>query len=322
VRRSVPRPRVGVKSKVVAAGLPKLIWPSAAQWSDQKAFAFRRSSRYCVDQRGIEPGDRHVTHRTLEITRREFGVALVATISRATLAAAQKPSPASELPPVSWTCPMHAEVFAGAAGKCPICTMDLVAVRLVVVWTCPVHTTVAELEAGRCRTCRRDLVRIIKGMSWTCRLHPKVDVIEPGRCPTCKRTLTLKYSDRPHGDHNPKHGGQFFMAPNNWHLEVTHPAPGIFRIYCYDDYSKPFMPNGFTARLEERSGPGKPVVHEPVPFTLLQRRSPYLEARVPSLGLPAIIVAKVQFQAGQPEYRFDFQFYEYSKEPAPQPAPP
>jgi Heavy metal binding domain len=217
---------------------------------------------------------------------------------------------------------MHPEVVDNKAGKCPICAMNLVPVRLDLVWTCMQHTTVAEPQAGKCPKCGRDLIRVIKAMSWTCRAHPTVESVDPGRCPTCKRTLVVKYADRPHGDHNPKHGGHFVMAPNNWHVEVTHPSSGLFRIYCYDDYSKPFMPNGFTARLEERSGPGKPVVHEPVPFTLLQRRSPYLEARVPSLGLPAIIVAKVQFQAGQPEYRFDFQFYEYSKEPAPQPAPP
>ena len=247
------------------------------------------------------------------ITRRAFGASVIVALTRA-LQAAQNAASTRELPPVSWTCPMHPEVVDNKAGKCPICAMNLVAVRLDLVWTCMVHTTVAEPKAGTCRTCGRDLVRVIKAMSWTCRAHPKVDSIDPGRCPICRRTLIVKYTDRPHGDHNPKHGGQFFMAPNNWHVEVTHPATGVFRIYCYDEYSKPFMPKGFAARLEVGSAAGN-AAPKAVVFTPLRTRSPYLEARVANLGLPAIIVVKVQFQADQPEYRFDFQFYGYSKEP-------
>lgn len=259
-----------------------------------------------------------VSHRKpLEITRREFGVALVLTVSRAAWAA-QKGAPARELPPVSWTCPMHPEVVDNEPGKCPICAMNLVAVRLDLVWTCQQHTTIAEPQAGKCKICGRDLIRVIKAMTWTCRVHPKVEALEPGRCPICKRPLVVKYVDRPHGDHNPKHGGQFFMAPNNWHVEVTHPAAGVFRIYCYDEYSKPFMPKGFAARLEPRPAAGKTQT-EPISFKALRSRSPYLEARAPKMDLPAIIVVKVQFQADQPEYRFDFQFYDYSKEPAPSP---
>ena len=249
------------------------------------------------------------------ITRRAFGAALAVTFTRL-VGAAQKPAPASELPPVSWTCLHHPEVVDNTAGKCPICSMSLVPVRLDLVWTCTVHTTVAEHQAGKCRTCGRDLIRVIKAMSWTCRAHPKVDVLEPGRCPICKRTLIVKYSDRPHGDHNPKHGGTFFMAPNNWHVEVTHPAAGLFRIYCYDEYSKPFMPKGFTARIEMSAAQAKSAAPQALPFKAPRPRSQYLEARIPDLGLPAIIVVKVRFLADQPEYRFDFQFYAYSKEPA------
>lgn len=44
----------------------------------------------------------------------------------------------------------------------------------------------------------------------------------------------------PHMDHTPKHGGSFFMAPGNfYHLEGTYPAAGEFRVYIYDDHTKP-----------------------------------------------------------------------------------
>ena len=48
--------------------------------------------------------------------------------------------PAAAVPPLSWSCPMHAEVVDNAPGKCPICGMTLEPVRLALVWTCTVHS--------------------------------------------------------------------------------------------------------------------------------------------------------------------------------------
>ena len=210
------------------------------------------------------------------------------------------------LPPVSWTCPMHPEVVDDQAGACPICRMQLTPVRLELVWSCQLHLDLTRPQAGACPRCGRQLVKIIKALSFTCPVHPKVNDINPGKCPIDKRTLVAKYSLRPHGDHNPKHGGNFIMAPNNWHLEATHPAPSVFRLYVYDDYSRPFIPTGFTSRIV--SG------EDAVPFRPAAGRS-FLEARLAKAALPAAIVVKARFEHQQPEYRFDFQFYDYSKEP-------
>lgn len=228
--------------------------------------------------------------------------------------AAQTREPGGALPPLSWTCPMHPEVVDNEPGACPICNMALVRVRLDLVWTCPVHPNIAMKATGTCPACRRDLVRVIKAMSWTCDGHPTIDQVAPGACPICRRRLRVKYSDRPHGDHNPKHGGYFFMAPNNWHIELTHPAPGAFRMYAYDEYSKPFFPKGFAGRLFiTSSGHVKPS--DPgIPFARIGSR-PYLEASVPAFALPARVVVKMRFEMDDPEYRFDFHFFEYSKEP-------
>lgn len=208
---------------------------------------------------------------------------------------------------------MHPEVVDSSPGKCPICGMEMQKVRLALVWSCPVHTDITEQQAGQCRRCGRDLIRVTKAVSFTCPVHKSIDVVDPGRCPRCGRTLVQKYSVRPHGDHNPKHGGSFFMVSNNWHLEVTHPGRGLFRLYIYDNYSKPFSPPGLAARLiEAPDANGKPAAVS-IPFTRTPRG--YYEARVAQLAVPATIAAKVRFEAGDKEYPFDFVFLDYSKEP-------
>lgn len=242
-----------------------------------------------------------------ELNRREFLASMVAVLI----------APGPPLPPLSWTCPMHAEVVDSEKGTCPICKMELVPVRLALVWSCQLHLDVTRDAPGRCRICGRDLVRIVKALSFMCPAHPKVNEVNPGRCPIDKRTLVATHSLRPHGDHNPKHGGQFFMAPNNWHVEVTHPTPSLFRLYVYDDYGRPFIPRGFTSRIIAMPDAGGRPTDVSIPFTPARAS---LEARVPKLGLPAAIAVKVRFQDADREYRFDFPFYEYSKEPAARPA--
>jgi Heavy metal binding domain len=246
-----------------------------------------------------------------------FGSLAPTALNRNGASAVQSNAP-SPVPPVSWSCPMHAEVIDNEPGKCPICGMALTPVRLALVWSCQVHTAVSKLEPGRCPQCGRDLVRMTRALSFTCPVHRKVDVLDPGRCPVCPRTLVAKYTIRPHGDHNPKHGGNFFMVSNNWHIEATHPALSVFRLYVYDDYSKPFTPPGLTARIVEvPDAVGKPR-NVSVPFSRAPR-GVYMEARIPGLSVPANIAAKARFEAGDKEYRFDFIFTEYSREPGSSP---
>jgi hypothetical protein len=266
------------------------------------------------------------------VVRRTFLVTLLGPLAGAALksetlqalaqaartAGAAPAAAAIKIPPVSYTCPMHAEVVDDKPGKCPICSMTLQPIRLALVWSCTVHTEITKPAAGQCPKCGRDLIRVTKGVSFTCRVHPKVDQLDPGQCPICKRTLVVRYSIRPHGDHNPKHGGSFLMASNNWHLEVTHPAAGIFRLYVYDAYSKPFSPPGLTARIVETTDKTDHRVPIDVPFKAVPRAK-YWEANMPGAALPANIAVKVRFEAGDDEYPCDFLFYDYSVEPSARP---
>lgn len=49
-----------------------------------------------------------------------------------------------------------------------------------------------------------------------------------------------KAPERPHMNHEPKHGGTFFMAlDKKHHLEGVVLPPGTFRVYIYDEYTEP-----------------------------------------------------------------------------------
>jgi hypothetical protein len=51
----------------------------------------------------------------------------------------------------------------------------------------------------------------------------------------------------PHMDHEPKHGGVFFMAPDgSHHLEGVLRADGTFKVYLFDEYTRPIPGTGFT----------------------------------------------------------------------------
>jgi heavy metal-binding protein len=237
-------------------------------------------------------------------------------------ATAQKPR-AADLPPISFTCPMHPDIVEDHSGTCPRCGMDLTPVRLDSAYSCPVHTTVIETDPGRCRVCRRTLVRVTVALFWTCAGQDGLREINPGRCAD-GRPRTVVRDRRAHGDHNPRHGGQFFMASDNWHhLEGTYPSAGVFRLFVYDDFTRPIALDGIAGRAvtREQYDPETKTYADVTAFALTRSKSGrYLEARVPP-GLPMQLTAKIRFAVGTPEHRFDFSFPSYTIEPPPGAAP-
>ena len=258
--------------------------------------------------------------RLLVIPAAAVIVSLVITASVAAQRA--KPVTAPALPPITMTCIHHPDVLESKPGVCPYCKLPLVPVRLDSAWMCPVHTTVTESNAGKCRMCGRQLVPVTVSLTWACAGDRATEHLEPGVCADGsprigRRTL------RAHGNHNPQHGGQFFMAPDNWHhLEGVHPSARLFRLYIYDDYGRPLAAakvNDIQARVvtKEIFVPATRTTTELSAFALKPvRNRPYLEARIDPSTLPAEMSAKVRFGDDQPEYRFDFTFPSFSKEPA------
>ena len=256
--------------------------------------------------------------------RRAFEVVVLAAVLGAGLgAASQAPKPAAQdqsLPPLSYVCIMAGDedVIEDHGGKCRKCGMELVPIRLDSVWTCPVHAAIHESKPGKCPIDGRPLIQMTMAVSWTCPGSDK-EATSPGTCGD-GTPMTKKFAPRPHGNHNPQHGGQFFMASDNWHhLEGTYLPSGVFRLHLYDDYTKP-LPiaqvraiSGNVFVKDSRSGQEK--------TTALTRSGQSLQGSIGKLAFPASIYAKVKFKTDGPENRFDFTFDGYSKEPAPGAAP-
>src|SRR5580765_3636368 len=190
---------------------------------------------------------------------------------------ALQPPQGESLPPISWTCPMHPEILEDKKGTCPICKMDLVAVRLDSVWSCPVHPVIAESKPGKCPIDRRDLIQVTVAVSWTCP-GATTESTEPGTCPD-GAPMARKTTPRAHGNHNPQHGGQFFMASDNWHhLEGTYLPSGVFRMHVYDDYTRPLPLKD--VRAITASVVTKNAATGTETTTPLVRSGQYLQARV------------------------------------------
>jgi hypothetical protein len=184
-----------------------------------------------------------------------------------------------------------------------------------------VHTSIFEAKEGRCPICRRALVQVTAAVTWTCPDHPEVNELNPGRHAIDGRELVMKRERRPHGDHNPRHGGLFFMAADNTHhLEGTYPRHGVFRVFLYDEFTRPLPVRGISGRAVTRESfdPATHSSRELEAFALQPSSDgKYLEARLGSATLPVEVAAKVKFDARGPEQRFDFSFRAVTTEPTP-----
>jgi len=239
--------------------------------------------------------------------------ATAAAQARGAAPSAERQPQAYKLPPISYTCPMHPEILEDKKGSCPICKMDLVPIRLDAVWTCGTKPLAVVRDApGRCPIDGTPLVQVTAAVSWTCSGGTE-ESVSPGACPDGS-PKTKTYALRAHGNHNPQHGGIFFMASDNvHHLEGAYLASGTFRMYFYDEFTKPqkiAAVRAYKATLMVKDlKTGKDT-----PYSLV-RSGNYMQATVGKLPLPAEMWANVRFTPEGKDNRFDFTFPAFSKEP-------
>lgn len=218
-----------------------------------------------------------------------------------------------ELPPVTYVCPMpQDDVSEDKPGICPICGMTLTPVRLDLAWSCPNHPAVITAEGGLCPIDKRELVEVTVAIHWECSGDRRQHFTEPGRC-TDGTERQIVREIRAHGDHNPRHGGMFFMAADQWHhLEGTYPERGLFRVYLYDNFTKPKTVQGVAGRVAILDDSYAEVASVPLRPSA---DSQVLEAPLGDRAVPLRLATLLQLDNKTAEQRFDFNFTEYSKEP-------
>jgi Cu/Ag efflux protein CusF len=247
------------------------------------------------------------------------------------VAALPKTQTAYAPPPISYVCPSPGEesFIDDKPGKCPKSNVELQRVRLDIAYKC-LKTSYIRERPGACPMDHTDLVPVTASIFWLCKSAPDPEkhYLEPGTCRDGS-PREKAFEVRPHGDHNPRHGGpSVFMSEDLYHhveatlVAPTKTQPAIFRVYFYDEYTRPIKATGVSAKaaLTDKNGKetGSPiplVVSRIMDGNAMEVRLP--NAPVPSESAPVFFAVRVKLKPTDKDWVTDHTFSSYSKEPAP-----
>jgi hypothetical protein len=123
-----------------------------------------------------------------------------------------------------------------------------------------------------------------------------------------------------HMDHKPKHGGTFFMAlDNKHHLEGVLLPPGTFRVYLYDDHTKPLKAEA----TRQANGTVQIGENDDAPKIDLApgKKKETLEANLGNgVKFPVILTLLLHLPGMEPDAKpelFDFKFTQFTDEHGP-----
>ena len=107
------------------------------------------------------------------------------------------------------------------------------------------------------------------------------------------------------------------MSADQWHhLEGTLVSPNIFRVYFYDDMTRPLRASGFTGSVRQTDTNGVPTGPALSLAPGGSREGNTLQVAIPGATLPVSLSVDMKFRATEPKAQvFDFTFPAYSREP-------
>ena len=151
-----------------------------------------------------------------------------------------------------WTCGMHPQVIEEAAGRCPICGMDLVPLR-----------GAEEAPAAHDHGDEQGL--------WTCGMHPQVIEEEPGQCPICGMNLVPLRDEGSGGAAaaKPSAEREILFYRNPMDPTITSPAPrkddmGMDYVPVYADEAQSVATDGAVVTINPAVQQNMNVVTERV----------------------------------------------------------
>lgn len=239
-------------------------------------------------------------------------------------ATAETGAKSSALPPLSYVCPIPGEEneIDDKPGTCAKSPTKLTPIRLVIAYECLKGPTYMQADPGVCRYDKSELAPITASMFWSCGDNPEgTRYLEPGTCADGS-ARQQRFEKRPHGDHNPRHGGPYVAMSEDLlhHAEGTFVAPGIFRTYFYDEYTRPMRTAGYVAQLVPTDSNAKEVGQSMAMTTVARLGSNVMEVGVanvpePTSAAPLHFKLHVTVAPGAKDWTSDWDFTHYSKEP-------
>ena len=275
----------------------------------------------------IKPGDRITATVYAGDFAKLYDVAVAAKPP-----AAEETASKSALPPLSYVCPTTGEEneIEDKPGTCAKSPAKLVPIRLVIAYECLKGPAYIQANPGTCRYDKSELAPITASMFWACGDNPDDPrYLEPGKC-TDGSARRQRFEKRPHGDHNPRHGGPYVAMSEDLlhHSEGTFIAPDVFRAYFYDEYTRPMRVAGYSARLVPTDSNAKEI-GQPMTMKAAPKLGPnVMEARVPGAALPTSAAPlhfklHVSVTPSAKDWTSDWDFTHYSTEPGvPRPGGP